>query len=120
MDFTFRNEFAPTYAKRAAEKQGAAAGDGEKDKDREFKAVLDQSRWDFVPLGLESMGFSSPNCRDLAYYLIGQKAVHKGIAFAEVAALFWQSLSFRVHRQVSRNILNRYRRVHYMLEGTVD
>ena len=60
------------------------------------------------------MGYSSDGCKNVANYLIALKTIQKGIPFAETAtAEFWHRLSFLIHRQVSRNILNRYRRVSY-------
>ena len=74
------------------------------------------TQYDFVPLGLESMGYCSENCKDLAYYLIGQRAYQKGVPFPEAASEFWYTLSFLIHRQVARNTINRYRRVAHQHE----
>jgi hypothetical protein len=114
LDFTFHNAMAQSYKKTAAEKQqGALAELAEKEKKDKYKQALTDNNWDFIPLGLEAMGYSSDSCKDVAHYLIARKAIQKGVPFAEIASEFWHRLSFLIHRQVSRNILNRYRRVSY-------
>ena len=113
LDFTFHNAMAQSYQKTAEKQQGALAELGEKEKHRKFKKSLTENDWDFIPLGLEAMGYCSDSCKDVAYYLIARKAIQKGVPFTETASEFWQNLSFLIHRQVSRNILNRYRRVSY-------
>ena len=114
LDFTFHNANAQSYQKTAAEKQeGALALLAEKEKIKKYKDSLTLNLWDFVPMGLEAMGYCSDNCKDVAYYLIARKSIQKGVPFAETASEFWHRLSFLIHRQVSRNILNRYRRVSY-------
>ena len=114
LDFTFHNANAQSYQITAAEKQqGALALLGEKEKNKKVKSALTLNDWDFVPMGLEAMGYCSENCKDVAYYLIARKTVQNGVPFAETASEFWHRLSFLIHQQVSRNILNRYRRVSY-------
>ena len=81
-----------------------------------LQKALNNTQYDFVPLGLETMGYCSDNCKELAYYLIGQKANQQGVPFAEAASEFWYTLSFLIHRQVARNTINRYRRVTYKHE----
>jgi len=113
LDFTFHNANAQSYQKTAEKQQGALALLGEKEKINKFKTALSNNKWDFLPMGLEAMGYCSENCKDVAYYLIARKSIQKGVPFAETASEFWHRLSFRIHQQVSRNILNRYRRVSY-------
>ena len=111
LDFTFHNANAQSYQKTAEKQQGALALLGEKEKIKKFKEALSKNDWDFLPMGLEAMGYCSDNCKDVAYYLIARKAIQKGVPFAETASEFWHRLSFLIHRQVSQNIINRYRRV---------
>ena len=113
LDFTFHNANAQSYQKTAEKQQGALALLREKEKINNFKNALSNNKWDFLPMGLEAMGYCSENCKDVAYYLIARKSIQKGVPFAETASEFWHRLSFRIHQQVSRNILNRYRRVSY-------
>ncbi len=116
VDFTFRNAFATSYKSTAEKAEGDLALAAEKDKIKLVKNALNVNNYDFVPLGLESMGYCSDNCKELAYYLIGQKANHLGVPFSEAASEFWHTLSFLIHRQVARNILNRFRRVTFKHE----
>ena len=104
---------AQSYQKTAEKQEGALAELAEKEKMDKYKQALTDNNWDFIPLGLEAMGYSSDGCKNVANYLIARKAIQKGIPFAETATEFWHRLSFLIHRQVSRNILNRYRRVSY-------
>ena len=113
LDFTFHNANAQSYQKTAEKQQGALALLGEKTKTNKFKTALKLNDYDFVPMGLEAMGYCSDNCKDVAYYVIARKATQKGVPFAETASEFWHRLSFLIHQQVSRNTLNRYRRVSY-------
>jgi hypothetical protein len=114
LDFTFHNANAQSYQQTAEKQEGALALLAEKEKNRKkFKTALTLNKWDFVPMGLEAMGYCSENCKDVAYYLIARKTIQKGVPFAETASEFWHRLSFLIHRQVSQNILNRYRRVSY-------
>ena len=59
------------------------------------------------------MVYCNYNCIDVAYYLIRRKAVQQGVPFDEIASEFWHRLSFLIHRQILRNILNRYQRVSF-------
>jgi hypothetical protein len=113
LDFTFHNANAQSYQKTAEKQEGALALLGEKTKTNNFKTALNLNGYDFVPMGLEAMGYCSENCKDVAYYLIARKSIQKGVPFAETASEFWHRLSFLIHQQVSRNTLNRYRRVSY-------
>ena len=113
LDFTFHNAMAQSYKKTAEKQEGALALLAEKEKDKKYLKALNKNNWDFVPLGLEAMGYSSDNCKDVANYLIARQAIQKGVPFAEASSVFWHKLSFLIHRQVSRNILNRYRRMSY-------
>jgi hypothetical protein len=116
VDFTFRSAFATSYQNIAEKAEGELALKGEADKVKLVQKALNNTQYDFVPLGLESMGYCSDNCKELAYYLIGQKANQQGVPFAEAASEFWYTLSFLIHRQVARNTINRYRRVTYQHE----
>ncbi len=113
LDFTFHNAMAQSYQKTAEKQEGALAELAEKEKNGKYELALKKNNWDFLPLGLEAMGHSSDNCKDVANYLIARKTIQKGVPFTETASEFWHNLSFLIHRQVSRNILNRYRRVSY-------
>ena len=113
LDFTFHNANAQSYQKTAEKQQGALALLGEKEKITKYKTALSENAWDFLPMGLEAMGYCSENCKEVAYYLIARKSIQKGVPFVETASEFWHRLSFLIHQQVSRNILNRYRRVSY-------
>jgi hypothetical protein len=113
LDFTFHNAYAQSYQKTAEKQEGALALQAEKEKVKKIKKALKKNGWGFLPMGLEAMGYCSENCKDVAYYLIARKAIQKGVPFAETASEFWHRLSFLIHRQVSRNIINRYRRVSY-------
>jgi hypothetical protein len=111
LDVTIKNEFLPTYLDGAAEKLGAAALRGEKEKDADFRKPIEKIGCDFVPIAADSMGHLRPQGEDVAYYLIAQRALHKGITFAESASLFWHEWSFTIHRANARNILSRYRTI---------
>ena len=120
LDFTFHNAMAQSYQKTAEKQEGALAELAEKNKNLRYKNALEENNWDFLPLGLEAMGYCSDNCKDVAYYLIRRKAVQKGVPFTEIASEFWHRLSFLIHRQISRNILNRYRRVSFQHDEEKD
>ena len=68
---------------------------------------------DFVAVAFNSLGYTRPNGEILAYYLIDQRAKHKGMKFTESAALFWHTLSMHIHRAHARNILKRLRDISY-------
>jgi hypothetical protein len=116
VDITIRNEFLPTYLSKEAVKLGAAAEIGEKEKNADFKEPIEKKLgFAFLPFAGNSMGHLRPKAEDLAYYLITQRAIHKGTTFNESATLFWHTWSFHIHRANARNILNRYMTISYKL-----
>lgn len=111
VDFTVKNEFLPTYLPLAAQKLGAPAELGEKEKNDKFKRRVEKLGYDFLAVSCDSMGYVRPQGQDFFNHLIGQRAIHKGISFAESAALFWHKWSFLIHRENARNILTRYKTI---------
>jgi len=106
VDFTIKHEFLPTYRHQESQKLGSAATLGEKEKNNDFKERTEAIEHNFVPVALNSLGYMRPNGEILAYYLIDQRAKHKGMTFAESASLFWHTLSFTIHR-ATRAIFSR-------------
>ena len=111
VNFTVKNEFLPTYLPLSAEKLGAAAELGEKEKNDKFKRRVEKLGYDFLAVSCDSMGSLRPQGQHFFNYLIGQRAIHKGMSFAESASLFWHKWSFIIHRENARNILTRYRTI---------
>jgi Reverse transcriptase (RNA-dependent DNA polymerase) len=108
-DLTIKHEFLPTYRYDESRKLGSAATLGEKEKNSDYKARTEAIDNHFVAVAFNSLGHARPNAEILAYYLIDQRAKHKGMTFAESASLFWHTLSFTIHRAHARNILTRLR-----------
>ena len=113
VDFTIKHEFLPTYRHEESQKLGSAALIGEKEKDSDFKERSEAINHGFVPVALNSLGHMRPHGVDLAYYLIAQRAHHKGMTFEESASLFWHKLSMTIHQAHARNILTRFRDILY-------
>ena len=109
VDFTVKNEFLPTYLDLAAERLGAAAEKGEKEKNDDYKRRVEKINCDFLAISCDSMGYLRPQGVTFFNYFIAQRAIHKGMTFNESAALFWHKWSFTIHRENARNILLRYK-----------
>jgi hypothetical protein len=108
-DYTVKNEFLGTYKHKAAETLGAAAAIGEKEKNDDFKHRVEKIDHDFLAISCDSMGYLRPQGVTFFNYLIGQRAIHKSMSFAESSTLFWHQWSFTIHRENARNILTRYK-----------
>ncbi len=117
VDFTIKHEFMDTYRAKEAQKLGSAAHLGEKEKENDYKDRAHKIGHAFVAVAFNSLGYTRPNGEDLAYYLIDQRAKHKGMTFQESASLFWHKLSMSIHRAHALNILRRFR--DYSIDQTV-
>ncbi len=106
-----------TYRAKEAQKLGSAAHLGEKEKENDYKDRAHKIGHAFVAVAFNSLGYTRPNGEDLAYYLIDQRAKHKGMTFQESASLFWHKLSMSIHRAHALNILRRFR--DYSIDQTV-
>ncbi len=113
VDFTIKHEFLSTYRSREAQQLGLAAKTGEDEKNNDFKARTERLDRSFVAAAFNSLGHARPNGEILAYYLIAQRALHKGMTFQESASLFWHTLSMVIHRAHARNIIRRLRDITY-------
>lgn len=118
VDFTIKHELLPTYAHEESLKLGAAAHEGEKEKERKYKERTEKIDQSFLAVAFNSFGYVRPNGESLAYYLIEQRAHQKGMTFNESASLFWHTLSVKSHQAHARSILTRLREVIYNIRKT--
>ena len=105
LDITFRSPFTKSAIKKASKWSGAAAEMGEEDKDKLLKNALKDSKYAFLPIGVETLGGIGYECEPFTSYLINQLYYHLRKPYQEVAAIFWQSLSTLVQRMKSNRIL---------------
>jgi len=105
LDVTFRSPFTKTAIKKACKWSGAAAGMGEDDKDKLLSKSLADSKYTFIPIGVETLGGIGSECVPFTSFILTQLHYRLRKPFHEVAALFWQSLSVLVQRMKSNRIL---------------
>ena len=105
LDVTFRSPFTKSAIKKACKWSGAAAGMGEDDKDKLLSKSLADSKYAFMPIGVETLGGIGSECTPFTSFILTQLHYRLRKPYHEVASLFWQSLSVLVQRMKSNRIL---------------
>src|SRR5690606_36694142 len=72
LDVTFRSPFTKTAIKKASKWSGAAAGNGEEDKERLFSKALADSKYALIPIAVETLGGFDSECAPLMNFLLTQ------------------------------------------------
>ena len=92
--------------KKAAKWSGAAAAMGEDNKEKLLRSSLDESNYELVAVGVETLGGIGNECTPLVNYILTQLTYRLRQPFHEVASCFWRTLSVLVQRMKMNRILH--------------